>query len=438
LAKKTVPQQHTHEMTKRQLSHHRRAQRRQRFIFLGGIGVIAAVIIIIFTGWLTGEYLPTHKTIVQVNDVKFSTGYFIDRLKLVMMSTDQEMKNIGNIASNVVTMITQGELEKREAAKLGVKVSDAEIDAFLKKYGWPDNQAARDYAIANLLPEKLKSDYFVNTVAKTDTQVYLTAVMCEGETVANTVRQRLLNGENITTLAAEFGMGYFSQNSLGDFGLHPKSSFKSSQIPAVPLDYAFLPDTTVGAVSAPLADNVSYKQMGYWLILVNDRPTETTANVTAILCTDIETAESLKLKLETGGDITALATQFTQYTTAPNGALGVISSSENTSDTPNYLSEAVHDYIFIDSSTRLGTWSEPLKDAFHWTKGGYWIVRIDDRQENSLLNETDLKNLITTAYGTWAEELTTKNADGIANFFTEKVLSWVIQRATKDITAGKI
>jgi hypothetical protein len=438
LAKKTVSQQHTHEMTKRQLSHHKKAIRRQRIIFIGGIGVIAAVIIIIVAGWLTGEYLPMHKAVIKVKDTTFSSGYFVNRLKLQMTATDQQLSVIGSLATNLVTTISQEELEKEKAAELGVKVSEADIDAFIKQYNWPNNKAARDYARANLLPAKLKSDYFTNTVSTTDNQVYLTALMCQSEDDANSLRLKLQNGENITALADQYAMGYFSKNSKGDFGLHPQGVFKSNQVPSVPLDYAFQPDTTVGAVSEPLADNVSQKQMGYWLICVNDRPTETTANVTAILCTDNATAIKVKQLLLAGGDVSALATQYTQYTTASNGALGVIPVTDNTSDTPTYLCDAVHKYIFFDDSTKLGVWSEPMQDVFHWTKGGYWIVKIDDRQINSQISDADIKSLINTAYATWSTDATSSTTQDVTNLFTDEVMSWVIGRASKDIKAGKL
>ena len=199
-------------MTRRQLSHHRRQQRRQRIIFFGGIGVIVAVILIIVIGWASGNYLPLHKTVITVYDTKYHTAYFVDRLKLAVASqsasgTAMTSSGVNQIASNLIGVIIQDEMEKQEAARLGVRVDDANVTTLLKINNIPSTAATRDAAIAQLLPDKLKSDYFNTIVPVSDNQVYMKGMMVESEDVAKTVRDRMISGDNITMLANRFRAG---------------------------------------------------------------------------------------------------------------------------------------------------------------------------------------------------------------------------------------
>lgn len=132
-------------MTHRQLSHHKKQIRRQRFIFFGGISIIVAVVLILVAGWLNGEYMPLHKTVLQVYDTKFNTAYFIDRLELALRSqASTASTDINQTVTSVISQILQGELEKQTAAKLGVVVSDTDIVKLLKDNNVPVKAASMD------------------------------------------------------------------------------------------------------------------------------------------------------------------------------------------------------------------------------------------------------------------------------------------------------
>jgi parvulin-like peptidyl-prolyl isomerase len=321
--------------------------------------------------------------------------------------------------------ILQEELEKQTAASLNVTISADNITALLKANGLKETAASRDAAIAQLLPAKLKSDYFSNIVPVSDNQVYLKAIMAEDESTANIVREKILNGDNITELAATYGQGYFTQTYKGDFGFHNATYFNTEYIPKVPVDYAFADNITAGTLSPALPDADSYKQMGYWMIRVNDRPTADTANVTALLLSNKGEALSAKAQLEAGDNITELADKYSQYTDAKDkhGELGVISASAN-------ISNEFYAYA-IDPNTPIGVWSEPIHDSIHWTQGGYWIVQVVDRQDNSKLTDDDRKTLIDRAYSTWAGALMGASATDVFNNFTTESKAWAVERATK-------
>ena len=69
------------EYTRRQLSHFQQQKRRQRIIFISGISIIVAIILIILVGWFLGEYRPMHQTVVKINDAEFNVAYYIDLFK---------------------------------------------------------------------------------------------------------------------------------------------------------------------------------------------------------------------------------------------------------------------------------------------------------------------------------------------------------------------
>jgi hypothetical protein len=423
-------------MTHRALSHHKRAVRRQRFILFGGIGVIVAVLALIVSGWLTGYYLPLHKTVLQVYDTKFSTSYFIDAmaftLKTQAATSNSSSIDTSQVTPSVINQIMQDELEKQAAAKLGVTIADNETLQLLKNYSLPVNAFTKNLAYAALLPDKMKSEHFEKTVPTSDNQVYLKAVMVEDENTAETVRERLLSGDNISLLVDQYGQGYSTQSNKGDFGYHNAAYFTSEQIPPELVTWAFGENGTKGAVSPPLTDTASYKQLGYWVIRVNERPTPATANVTAILASSRAEAASLKTQLENSDNISGLADQHSQYTSTKNnhGELGIITATDN-------VSNEFYAYV-TDPATLLGQWSDPVQDKTNWTKGGYWVVQVADRQDNSKISDDDRQTLIDRVYNTWANGLMGEAAKNVFNNFTDKLKAWAVERASKkaSLSAG--
>jgi hypothetical protein len=428
LAKKNQTQKRPHEMTHRQLSAHKRQVRRQRIILFGGIGIIAAIIIIIVAGWFQGEYIPMHKTVLRVYNTKFSTAYFIDRLALGILVSSNSNTSIDDITTSVIDEIMQSELRKQAAEKLGVTVSDNEVESMLKEYGFPLNQADKDAAYAQLLPQKMLDEYFDTIVPVSDTQVQIKTIMVEDYATGLTVQEKMLTTDNYTALVDEYGIGYFTTNYKGDFGLHSLAYFQEQSYPAVPVNYAFSENASVGIVSQPLTDNTSSKQVGYWVIKINNRPTETSANVSAIYCTDDATARLVKSELETTDNLTGLSETYNQYSRADGGQLGVINASDNTSGTSTWISQEFYDYVFGEGVT-VGEWSSPVRDETNWTKGSYWVVMVADRQENSPLTEEDRSTLKNAAYRQWSSGLMAKAAASLFNNFTDELKAWAVEKA---------
>ena len=83
------------EFTRRQLSHFKKHQRRQRIIFSAGILIVAAVLVVVgagvYFGWYVPDVKPLHETVIRVNDTEFSMDYYVKALKYQMLG----LKNMG-------------------------------------------------------------------------------------------------------------------------------------------------------------------------------------------------------------------------------------------------------------------------------------------------------------------------------------------------------
>jgi parvulin-like peptidyl-prolyl isomerase len=425
LAKKKKIEKAPREMTHRQLSHHKKAQRRQRIILFSGISIIVAVVLIILGGWFAGEYLPLHKTIIQVYDTKFNTAYFIDMLKIYGKSQGSGM--LASMVSSITNDIIQTELIRQAAETLGISVSDEEAKKLLENAGIPVSDAGMAIARAQLLPDKLKSGYFTSLVPESDNQVYMKAMMIESDTLAKVVRERIANGENFTMLNEKYATNYTSKTNQGDYGWHPASILKDLVGSTLPLDFAFSADVKAGDLSSPLSDNASYKQLGYWLIRINERPTVDSANVSAILLSSEEEALIIKARLEAGEELAPIADNRSQYSPSKekHGELGMITTSEN-------ITDAYNGYVF-NPSTEVGKWSQPVREDTLWTQGGAWLVQIVDKEENRKLSDDDRNTLIEQAYTDWGSALSTAGSNYVINDITAEIQQWAIDRATKEL-----
>lgn len=425
MAKKKKAEKPQREFTRRQLSHLQKQRRRQRIIFYGGISVIAAVVIIILVGWVVGEYIPVHRTVIKVNDTEFSMSYYIDVLEIAV--ANQGTSEINRLAGSVTQQIIQDELIRQAAEKLGITVSDKEIEETMKNMGIPENDGAAGLVGGQMLKDRLKTDYFGAQVPRSDEQVHALAMLVESERVALEITERLQNSENFTALAGEFAQNYYSKNvNDGDFGWHPRDIYEYQLDSSIPIEYAF--NAEIGTLSDPLVDEDAYMQLGYWLLRVNDRPSEDSANVSALLINSRELAEGIKERLEAGEDLGPIAVEYSNYSPSQemHGELGLVHVSEE-------ISAPFDDYAF-NPDTVPGEWSDPIFDDTYWTKGGYWLIEVAGREEDRKIDREDRDYLIDQLFSEWLTGVTA-NVENIVDDtnLNEESKQWAIDRISKDL-----
>jgi parvulin-like peptidyl-prolyl isomerase len=416
------------EYTRRQLSHFKKQKRRQRIIFFSGIAIIAAIVVIIVAGWYIGEYRPVHRTVIKIGDAKFSAAYFVDILKVYGVGNQNQP--LTALTGTVQNTIVENELVKQAARELGITVSDEEVKQSLKDIGAPETRIYIDIFRTETLKTKLKDEYFGPQVPVSDNQVNMMAVLVESGSVANEVRDKVVNGDNFTELAKEYGQNYYAKNEpYGDFGWHPAEVLKNDFETTIPIDYAV--SAQPGDVSLPLSDNTSSKQLGYWLINVLSMSENETAGVQALLLSSRDEALEIRARLESGDNLSALADEYSQYSPSRenHGDLGTVTKPVTANTTA--ISQAFDGYVF-DPATETGKWSEPIQDTYFWTKGGDWIVKLVDKGVREL-RTSDRAFIINQLYDDWLTQLEVNAVNVDTSGLTDEVMTWIIDRATKEL-----
>jgi parvulin-like peptidyl-prolyl isomerase len=425
------------ELTRRQLSHFKKHQRRQRFIFGSGILIIVAVLAVIgagiYFGWYVPERQPLHQTVIEVNDTEYDMAYYVNTLKyelfqLQSMGISVDISQMSYLATGAVTAIETSELTRQEALKLGISVSDEEVEAkineqfssfdpsLLKTY----HDVIRDMVRSQLLRQKLLDDYFDQQVPQTAPQRRVLAMFLESQSQAAEIRDRLENGELFSDLTAEFCLDSYCKSQNGDLGWHPKEILAKLVDSSVLADSAFSQE--VGTLSQPIAEDTKSKTLGYWLIRVDFRDDDAgTAQGKAMLLGSEEEASNVRARLEAGEDFAALSDEFSQYDQFKgNGGDFEVSKGD--------MSSAFDDFAF-DPELELGSLSQPIKDDTVTTTGGYWLIKVADASDDRPLDDADRNTLKNDALNQWTAGLADKPENTVENYLTDETTNWAITHA---------
>jgi hypothetical protein len=415
LAKKT--KRPARELTKRQLSHWQQQKKRQRIINAAGIFVIAAILTIIGAGWYLDQYRPLREIVIRVNDTKLNMDYYVKMLKFYA-----EGESAYYLVDEVVRVIQQNELVRQEAeGKLGISVSQDAVDKELKQRNPPLSKDYQDAVRAPMLMTKLRDEYFEPKVPKSTEHRKLMVMFLESENQATEVKARLEKDEDFAELADNLSLDGLAPK--GDLDWQPKGVLTLRLGTSVVEDYAF--SAEIGTLSPPLKDDTKTKKVGYWLIEVLEREEDAKeAYVQAILLGSQEEAQKIKARLEAGEDFATLAKEVSQLQEAKEngGYLGLL--------TPGEMSQAFDDIVF-GTELKPKTISEPVRDDTMTTKGGYWLVKVLDKEDNREIGETDRNLLMTKAFNDWILTLSDDPKNIVESYLDSQKKAWAINRALK-------
>ncbi len=417
MVKKKKQQQPPREVTKRQLARWQQQKRRQRIILVSGIFIITAVLAIMGTGWYITQYQPLHQTVIRVNDTDFDMNYYIKALTYYGRSPIQ----FG--ADYVATLIEQNELIRQGAMKLGISITDEEVDKELENRDPPVSDDYRDFVRAEMLIDKLWDEHFEQEVPLFAKQRHVMAMFLESMSQVAEIRAKLESGGNFAELAGELSLDALTKEKQGDLGWQPKGVLSSLLGSSIPEEYAF--DGEVGVLSQPIYDEDKTKGVGYWLVKVLERNEELEeAHVQAILLGSQEEAEAIRAKLEAGEDFTALAKELSQHEPSKenSGQLGWL--------TPGIMGSDLDEFVF---NSELETLSEPIRDDIVQTKGGYWLVKVLDKDDNRKISDDDRDLLKRLVLDEWVSSLRDDPENKVENYLDEDKKSWAISRALKEL-----
>jgi parvulin-like peptidyl-prolyl isomerase len=408
LAKKNEPQA-DHPPTRRQLTHWQKQALRQRIIAIAGtITILAAVTVIVVPGyfnWYVPTIKPMRETVVEVNGHKFSMTYYVDALRY-WEAVYESMYSTGGqtfyqyITDSVEQNIEQNEIIKEASVKLGITVSDDEVNQYIKDNSLGNNLAVKDIVRGQLLSQKLTNDYFGPQVPTSGEQRDVLAMFLESQSQLDDIKAQINAGADFWQLAADNSLESTTQGDKGALGSHFKGVF-DYLLSTTGLDDAIFAQQ-VGAWG-DFHDADTAKQVGYWLVKVTERNSDNSqVHVSGMLLSSLEEAQSVKSQLDAGADFTTLAQQYSQkWSDTSKDDLGWITTD----------STAVYQSHVFNTATAIGAVSDPIKDTSQSTKGGYWLFKVVGSTTGDISSD-DKTDLTNKAFNDW---LTALQADTTNN-----------------------
>ncbi|MFC2018644.1 peptidylprolyl isomerase [Chloroflexota bacterium] len=413
------------EVTKRQLSRWQQQQKKQRIIFFAGLFVIVAAVAIMLGGWVVNEYRPLHETVIRVNRTTFNMGYYIKML--TYYGRGQSALSLQYMADDVVRVIEEGELMKQGAARLGIAVSNEEVDAKLKEIDPPLSKDYRDVIRPGVLADKLRDEHLEQEVPFSAQQRDIMAMLLESKSQASEVRSRLEAGEDFAELAGTLSLDSLSRARKGGLGWRPRAMVDMVLGTEVPGEYAF--SSEIGVLSQPIYDAVKIKGVGYWIARVaekNEGVEEVRLQV--ILSGSHKAAQEVRARLEAGEEFGALAREFSQHDESKEngGDLGLV--------TKGAVTPALEEFAF---SAELDELSGPLRDDTVITEGGYWLIKVLDLDEDREIGDDDRDLLKTDALSNWIDELWADPANVVESYLDDIGKVWAAERAERDMKRSR-
>jgi parvulin-like peptidyl-prolyl isomerase len=412
LAKKQKKAASEHVPTKHQLSKWQRQMKIRRIV------IIAAVVFLVgISSWIGYGFYKDHKNdplrevVIKVNDVSFNMEYFVDMLDVYTAGVNStELYYFGSYFAGMAadTIIHAESLSQAAKEELGIEVTADEISAELEERGLPDDKIYRDLIGATLLEEKA-GEHFDPGVNATMEQAHALVMLLESQEVADEVMAGIEAGGNFTALAQEFAC---NSSVEGDLGWLPEELMPNTSIASAAFSLA------PGNVSRPIFDGNATKKIGYWLIEVTAVQNQTISAQVMLLTSETE-AEQVKAELAAGGNFSVLAGNYSQHESKTKG--GKLDGLKR-----GDMKSTAFDQVAFNIT--LNQVSEPVKDESVQTAGGYWMVKLIDRGDRQLDEQTreELKN---KRYNDWLEAWQ-KNST-IENLLDDDRNAWAIDEVFK-------
>ena len=415
MAKKRIKTEVKPLPTKRQLSRHRRQQRIQHIIYITGAVFLALLVGFLGYGYWDEQVRPFNQPAAKINGVTYDMDYYIKFLELY--SGGQDATQTATVANNLVNIIEYSTAVRKAAPELGFTVSNDELNSALKNSALPNEEVYRDAVTSTLLANKLLQDYFDEQVPSSIEQVEAQALFVESVDVADEVTAKISAGDNFTSLATEYSLEYITQSNSGNLGWLPKGftdilmgSLGNSALKDVP--FTLEP----GELSQPTFDGTVTKSLGYWVVQVTEKDATKGSHVRGILAGSRHDADEIRAKIVAGEDFDTLAKDYSQDSVSAQlgGDLGWTGES-------GIINKVV---LKLALSLESDAVSQPAADTSVQTRGGFWLVRVINKDENRALDDSTRQTLRNGLFDKWITEKM-KN-DSVETLLSEDQKSWAI------------
>jgi parvulin-like peptidyl-prolyl isomerase len=432
LAKKKKWIKPKREMSRHQLSSWQKQQKRQRLVLNISIIVVVAVCLVIGVGWYLSDYHPRHQTVLVVNGTEIKMDDYLTALKYY---SGDSAATVSMAEPSLISYIEQGEFIKHGAGEMGISVTDDEVDAVLSNQDISEEyfELVRTELIAQKVLEQFKSQ--VPTYAE---QRHIMSLFVESESRALDVLRSIENGDDFGEAAGLVSVDSYTKQVNGDLG------FQMKEVLALP---SYLGTSAVGdyAFSAPadnttqiVRDDAKGKTLGYWLVKVVEKENQADENlvtdnqtarvrISGILMGSRDEAEKVKVRLDSGEDFATLAGELSQDTTRKEQG-GVMGWFSKDTIRPAFEPFALNSEVVLDDV------SDIISDEAARTTGGYWLVRVVEKDDNREVDDDTRALLADTAYTDWFTLLRTDPDNKVEILITEDQKSWAVTTASRELS----
>lgn len=396
--------------TKRQEAKWQRQKRIRRMIIIASIVFLVGIISYVSYEYYVDKIKPFNEKVITVNDASFNMRYYVNMLDA--QTRELEPNNVYNYTYAVAQYIEDAELIRQGAKDLNITITQEEIEEMIKEQNFPKDQVHQDIVETVLLSQKLL-EYFDSQLPDKMLQANTQVMFVESEQVANKMIDQAEQGGNFTELVREFSYDNRTKEYDGNLGWLPRELMSPTMAETFNL--------TAGGISQPICDNSTNKSVGYWLIKVNEEDPEKGINVRAMLLGSGQEALEIKGELDAGTNFSELAKSYSQHSSKyKGGELGWLKPNET-----NDFSDAFNEVAFQLSTGQV---SEPVKDETVQTKGGYWIVKVLDKEQRELDNDVRevLKN---KRFSEWLDQQ--RENSTIENKLDATRMAWAVAEVIK-------
>jgi len=309
------------------------------------------------------------------------------------------------------------------AEELGFTVKKDEVKEFIKENNLKDNKAVKDIVETQLVLQKLKDEYFGLQVPESGEQRNVLAMFLESQGQVLEIASRINAGESFEELAAELSLDSYTKGNEGDMDWHPEGILDGLLSSTVVDEYAFSAEVSV--LSPPIFEEEKDKDVGYWLIEIAERDLEDENRVyiRAMLLSSEEEALIVREKLIAGEDFSELAGEYSQLPeedgVEERGDLGWINKGTMTGTFDEYA---------FDAENEPGVVSMPLKEEERFTKGGYWLIQVAEKEDNRQLLEEDRETLINRLIIDWIDSLVEDTSVEVRNYVDDEMSDFILRK----------
>mgnify|MGYP006293019977 CR=1 FL=1 len=362
MTKKQHPHTPHPRMSRHAISRLEKERRIRRIITIASAVFLAAIVIAIGVGLYIDKVRPMNETVLEVNGREFDMGYYVDFLDIYGRGADPAQ--LQQIAQQLPTQIVRDEIIRQAGQAEGIVVTNDEVKAELEENDLPNDRVYRDSAAAALYAQRVE-EMFRDALPETMVQVQFEIMLTESRAVADKVVPLINSGTSITNLVDEY-----SANP----NITPLQDWVPPELLANPDVKNAVQSLDPGTVMA-LPDQDVVKPLGYWLIEVIDRDDSGAVLPRAILAGSEAEALEARARLMDGEEWATIVEEYSQFSaTDENGELDFITAEDVVSETFNETAFALE----------LNTLSEPVRDTEVQTTGGYWVVKLLDREDREL------------------------------------------------------